>query len=120
MTSSAVHLPELILIVAACVLFLVGVSNRTARARRRSSRAGGAGAGVCRLLHPARWPTTPASRALVDSHDTFRVFQFAQYIKMLAAGVGILLVLLAWPTNARRDRQPALDFGTERRRILRR
>ena len=40
-------------------------------------------------------------------------FQFANYIKLLAAGVGILLVLLAWPTNATRPATPRSNFGTE-------
>ena len=40
-----------------------------------------------------------------------RVYAFAHYVKMLASAVGVLLVLLAWPTNAQATGNPALDFG---------
>ena len=39
--------------------------------------------------------------------------RFANYVKLVAAGVGILLVLLAWPTNADANGSRSIDFGTD-------
>src|SRR5207302_1863519 len=39
-----------------------------------------------------------SDRLWTDPSGTLRLFNFAQYIKLLAAGIGIILVLLAWPT----------------------
>src|SRR4029079_14970691 len=50
---------------------------------------------------------------LVDSYNAFRVFHFAQYIKALSAGVGILFVLLSWPTDPQATGNSSLNFGTE-------
>jgi hypothetical protein len=48
-----------------------------------------------------------------DPSGAFRVGSFAQYIKMLSAGVGIMLALLAWPSDRQATGNSALNFGTE-------
>ena len=48
-----------------------------------------------------------------DRYDTFRLFTFGHYIKLLTAAVGVLLVLLAWPTNAEATGNSAMNFGQE-------
>ncbi len=102
-------LPELILCAVACVLFLLGVSSK-AGARRLAPVIAIAALLVVfgmQLMAPER------SATLADQYNTFRVFHFAAYIKMLAAGVGVLFVLLAWPTNREATGNSALDFGAE-------
>src|SRR5207244_2097248 len=44
---------------------------------------------------------------------SLRFSTVVQYIKLLSAGVGILFVLMAWPTDARATGNSALNFGTE-------
>ncbi len=87
-------LPELILVGTACVLFLLGV---VARASARRLAAGLALAALLAVF--GLQLATPLTQTLADSQGAVRVFAFAQYIKLLAAGVGAVLVLLAWPGN---------------------
>src|SRR5258706_14335974 len=53
------------------------------------------------------------ARAATDASATFRVFHFAQYVKLLTAGIGAILVLLAWPTNAEGTGNSAMNVGQE-------
>src|SRR3954467_5442511 len=101
-------LPELILISVACVLLLMGVSPRPATRRLVPWIALLALAGVF-----AYQLVNHATTTLADPGNAVRVFHFAEYIKMLAAGVGILFVLLAWPSNLGPRGNAALNFGTE-------
>src|SRR5207344_1059956 len=50
---------------------------------------------------------------VIDAFRTFKLYTFAYYIKMLAAGVGILLVLLAWPSNSDATGNAAINYATE-------
>src|SRR5688500_13397120 len=102
-------LPELILAAVACVLFLLGVSSRPA-ARRLAPVLS-----ILALLVVFWMELTAETRAtaLVDDFGTFRIFNFAHYIKMLTAGVGVLFVLLAWPTNRDATGNSALDYGPD-------
>src|SRR5262249_5514262 len=50
---------------------------------------------------------------LADPYGSFHVFAFAQFVKTLAAGVGILFVLMSWPTNDQGTGNGSLDVGTE-------
>src|SRR5207248_8515011 len=56
---------------------------------------------------------TSPLRPLADESGTIRIFNFAQYVRLLAAGVGILLVLLAWPSNRDATGSAAIDYATE-------
>src|SRR5688572_31995573 len=102
-------LPELLLTAVACVLFLLGVSSK-AGARRLAPVL----AIVALIVVFAMQITADDLTAtLADQYQTFRVYSFTNYIKMLAAGVGVLLVLLAWPTNREATGNSALDFGAD-------
>jgi NADH-quinone oxidoreductase subunit N len=48
-----------------------------------------------------------------DPWQTVLIFRFQEYVKLIAAGAGVLLVLLAWPTNDDATGNPALQFGHE-------
>jgi NADH-quinone oxidoreductase subunit N len=56
---------------------------------------------------------TPVHGLLHDQWNTVFVYTFAEYVKLIAAGTGILLVLLAWPTNADGTGNPAIQYGYE-------
>jgi NADH-quinone oxidoreductase subunit N len=107
-------LPELILVAVACVLLLMGASPRRA-ARKATPFIALAGLAFVFLYQLGRTGGADAGSAAVvtDFARTFRVYHFAEYIKLLAAGVGILFVLLSWPTNREATGNGALDFATE-------
>src|SRR5687768_14220519 len=101
--------PELILITVACALMLLGVV-RSAAARRAA-----AWIALITLVVLFGWQLTQPTpqQTLADDQGTVRVYAFANYIKMLAFGVGALLVLLAWPTDRDATGNSAMNFGTE-------
>src|SRR4051794_40619969 len=102
--------PELVLITTACVLILMGAA-RSAGVRKVVP--------ILALLALAfvfvyQLMQDPSSAGVLsDPARTLRVFTLAQYVKLLAAGVGILLVLLAWPSNRDATGNAAIDFSTE-------
>jgi NADH-quinone oxidoreductase subunit N len=44
---------------------------------------------------------------------TVHVYEFARYVKILSSGMGILLVLLVWPSNRDATGGPAHNFASE-------
>jgi NADH-quinone oxidoreductase subunit N len=100
--------PELVLITVACVLLLMGASQRVAVRRVIPWIAAAA------LLFVFGYQfTRPDSAVLGDASGSVRVYYFAQYIKLLAAGIGLLFVLLAWPSNRDATGNGAIDYATE-------
>jgi NADH-quinone oxidoreductase subunit N len=102
-----VMLPELVLIGTACILFMLGMSSRsTARlASPWLALLALLGAFVLQVMHYG----TPQ----IDEYGTFRIHNFAHFIKLIASGIGILFVLLAWPDNKEGTGNSALDYGHE-------
>jgi len=102
--------PELVLCTVACVLLLMGVSMKSATRRAAPVLAIIALviAGISQLSMVAghaprfdlRW-------------NTVRVYEFARYVKLLSSAIGVLLVLLAWPSDREADGGPAHHFGQE-------
>jgi NADH-quinone oxidoreductase subunit N len=102
-------LPEIILVTVACVLTLVGCSMKVASRKVAPFLALLALVAAFIVL----CTRSDAAHAGYDFTNTFRIFHFADFIRTLAVGVGILLVLLAWPTNAEGTGNPALNVGQE-------
>src|SRR5581483_10810962 len=100
---------ELILIIAAAVLFLLGMSN--APGARKLAPALALIALLVVFFMELFGGTDNGAKG--DAFGVVRVTQFATYIKMLAAGVGTLFVLLSWPTDARATGNSALNYNTE-------
>ena len=48
-----------------------------------------------------------------DMWNTVSIYAFQAYIKLITAGIGILLVFLAWPTNRDASGNPAIQYGHE-------
>src|SRR2546428_3090796 len=105
-------LPELILTGMACVLLLVGVSTWASARRLAPVLALATLAGVFAMQV---WTVmvTGASGPVADPWNTVRQSAFSDYIKLLASGVGVLLVLLAWPTNPDATGSRSLNFGAD-------
>ncbi len=102
-------LPELILVSVACILFLVGVSPKA------GARQAAAVIALLTLVGVFGWLITraPMSGTLMDQWRTFRVFEFARFIKILTAGMGVLLLLLAWPSNRDATGNASLEYGKD-------
>src|SRR4051812_35792463 len=100
--------PELLLVAVACVLLLLGVSTKEL-ARRITPM-------LALLTLVAIFVMQGAGIAVSQGTDewlTVRVGEMANYVKLLTAGVGALLVLLAWPTNAGGTGSRSMELGTE-------
>src|SRR5690606_5578937 len=105
-------LPEIILAGMALVLMLMGIS-KSATSRRTAPVL--ALMAVVASFIAAYMQTADVRTAgtLADPFNIVRLHEFGQYIKLLTAAVGVLLVLLAWPSNEDATGNPALHFGTE-------
>jgi NADH-quinone oxidoreductase subunit N len=106
-----VILPELVLVLVACALFLLGIS---ARAAARRVAAWLALVAVVAVVVIQGWGLAWASQfTLSDPWNTLEVGPFANYVKLLTGVVGVMLVLLAWPTNPDATGSASLDFGRD-------
>lgn len=106
--------PEMVLTVAACVLFLLGVSRRVAVRRLSALLAVLTLAGVFfGLLASGAGGVLMGGQAVADPWHSVRIVEFGYYIKILVAGVGILLALLAWPGNRQATGNSAMDVGQD-------
>ena len=103
-------LPEIILCAVACVLLLMGVSMKasTRRAAPVLAIAALIFAGFSQLSMFA------GNAPRLDLRwNTVHIYEFARYIKILSSAIGIMLVMLAWPSNADATGGPAHHFGEE-------
>jgi NADH-quinone oxidoreductase subunit N len=103
--------PELILAAVACLLMLMGCSNKV------STRKTVPFVALIGLLFVFFMMCIKAGSAhesvTQDLADTLQLSSFSQFIKILTAGVGVILLLLAWPTNAEGTGNSALNVGQE-------
>jgi NADH-quinone oxidoreductase subunit N len=100
--------PEILLIAAACFSLMLGVTKRP----------------FAKWLAPglalASLVIVFVSQGLnlyvhtgVDEFNTVRVGDMANYVKLLTAGIGAVLVLLNWPSNAAGSGAHSVELGTE-------
>src|SRR4051812_43538383 len=108
MELTRIILPELILGSVACLLLLLGVSNKPAVRRSAAGIALATCAGL--FLWLAAFGDSPTT-TLTDPTAAVRLGAFGYFIKLLTAGVGILLVLVNWPTNPDATGNRSLNFG---------
>src|SRR2546428_394301 len=99
--------PELILAVAAGLLFLMGCSRQAAMRRMAAIVAIGA------LLMAFFGELGHGDALMVDKFISLKIDPFAHYLRLLALGVGALLLLLSFPTNAGATGNSALEFGND-------
>jgi len=101
--------PELLLMAVAGALFLLGTA-RGILPRRLAPII----ALVCLLaVLEYQVPHLYSVLDFQDPHDAVHLTVFSQYIKLITAAIGILLVLLAWPANRDATGNSALNFGQE-------
>jgi NADH-quinone oxidoreductase subunit N len=101
--------PEILLTVVGSLLLLLG-AVQSAAARRLAPVA--ALFSLVVVFFAFLWHA-PLTGALTDRWHTLFVYTFQEYVKLIAAGTGILLVLLAWPTNSDATGNPAIQYGHE-------
>jgi NADH-quinone oxidoreductase subunit N len=106
-------LPELTLVTVACLLFLLGVS------RKASTRHICAWIALITLgaLFFVQLDVVARESILgvgpLDITGTVSSGAFLEYIRLIVFGVGAVLVLLAWPTNADATGSDSMNFGQE-------
>jgi NADH-quinone oxidoreductase subunit N len=117
-----VILPELVLVVIACGLLVLGISTKVSARRAAAALALVAIVAVTVI----QGMTVSQDSATIHSgfksadgleelrgFDAIEVGPFANYIKLITGIVGTLLVLLAWPTNPDATGSRSLDFGRD-------
>ena len=102
-------LPELTLTAFAVVLFLLGVT-RSPAVRRMVPWIALFGLVMSLLAAIAQ---AGASVQRIDFTGSILGGSFSDFVKILAAGVGIFFVLLSWPTNPDATGNSALRFGSD-------
>ncbi len=105
-------LPEIILAGMALVLMLMGIS-KSATSRRTAPVLTLVALIAAFIAAYMQTDNLRYSGTMADPFNVVRLHEFGQYIKLLTAAVGVLLVLLAWPSNDDATGNPSLHFGTE-------
>ena len=115
MLHSLTHLllPELLLATVACVLMLLGCSMKISFRRLVPMLAMGALVLAFIIQLNRQGVDNTVSKPAYDEMFTLRLHHFGQYIKLLAAGIGALLLLLSWPTNATANGNDSFNVGQE-------
>src|SRR6185312_3428325 len=101
--------PESLLVLVGCVLLLFGTS-KTPSARKLTPILALLALLAIFLIELFTGTVDHLNHAVAD---TVLVFRFEIYVKLISAGAGIMLVLIAWPTNRDGTGNPALQFGHE-------
>ena len=101
--------PEILLLVVGCFLLLIGLMRDPISRRLAAILALSSLAVVFIILL-----VMPEESVRIDDYwHTVAVAGFQTYIKLIASGTGILLMLLAWPTNSDATGNPAIQYGHE-------
>ena len=103
-------LPEIILAATACGLFLLGTSTRVLSRRLAAELALVAVVAVF-LIECFR--AVSGGPSVVDAGGAIHAQPFSEFVKLIATGVGALLVLLNMPTNADATGTSASQTGTD-------
>ena len=111
-TLTSAMMPEILLAVVACLLFLLGTSSR-AFARRIAAELALIAVTVVFVMQAFHTRENAPVVSLVDSGGAVHIQALGQYVKLITAGMGILLVLLNWPTNRDATGSAALDTGSD-------
>jgi NADH-quinone oxidoreductase subunit N len=101
--------PEILLVVVGALLLLGGVVQRASLRRSAPVIA----FITLAVIFAAFFAESPIRHAATDRWNTVSVYTFQQYVKLITAGIGVLLVLLAWPTNDDATGNPAIQYGHE-------
>src|SRR5688572_16084567 len=106
-----VILPELVLVIVACALLLLGISSKVTMRRLAAQLAL---VSVLAVVAIQWWMMGGTVQPTVsDEWKTLEVGPFANYVKLITGVVGVMLILLAWPTNRDATGSPSLDFGKD-------
>jgi NADH-quinone oxidoreductase subunit N len=100
--------PEVVLCATACVLFLLGVYNQP-WLRKLSAEI--ALISLLCLFVAECYRTSVPTDSIIDAGGSVHTQAFSEYIKLIATGIGCLLVLLNMPTNRDGSGGNASNFG---------
>ena len=104
--------PELVLIVVACALFFLGTVHKAAPRRLSAMIALGTLA-IVFVWQGLAFLNDPSAPAVAYTFNVVRVGGFSAFVKAMVAGVGAVLVLLAWPGNRNATGSASMDFGED-------
>ena len=107
-------LPEIFLVVTACVLFLLGfvLRGHNGRASAIVALIGVAFAFAMASIQLGRMPDD-GSVVFADAFDGVRLTGFAMFVRVAALFVSITLVLLNWPTDRDQSGNASVNWGRD-------
>lgn len=107
-------LPEIFLVVTACVLFLLGFVTRESNGRAAASIAliGVVSAFAFAAIQLYRVPTD-GSVNLSDAYNAVRLTGFAMFVRCAALFTAIALILLNWPNNRDGTGNASVNWGRD-------
>jgi NADH-quinone oxidoreductase subunit N len=104
----SLRFPEVVLAATACLLFLLGTSTSPI-VRKLSAQV--ALLALLVVFVGQCIATSSYQKPIIDAGGSVHTQPFSDYIKLIASGVGILLVLLNMPTNRQGTGGNASDMG---------
>lgn len=104
--------PELVLITVACGLFFLGTLHKAAP-RRLSAMIALGTLVIVFVWQGFAFLNNPSAPAVADPFNVVRVGALSVFVKAMVAGVGAVLVLLAWPGNRNATGSASMDFGED-------
>lgn len=106
-------LPEIFLIVTACVLFLLPIFARNATGRAAATLALVGVAGALSMASVQYLSRSQASMAWIDTYGGLRVTGFSLFVRMAALFVAGMLVLLNWPGGRSGTGNASVNWGPD-------
>jgi NADH-quinone oxidoreductase subunit N len=106
-------LPELTLVAVACLLFLLGTSPKASSRHLSAWIALITLATLFFVQLNAVAKETVLGMGPLDITGTVNSGAFLEYVRLIVTGVGAMLVLLAWPTNADATGSDSMNFGQD-------
>ena len=107
-------LPEIFLVVTACVLFLLGFAIRGPRAGRAAAIVALIGVGFAFLFALLQYRNPDlVDLAVSDAYAGVRLTGFGMFVRVASLLVGIVLVLLNWPTEPDGSGNASVNWGRD-------
>jgi NADH-quinone oxidoreductase subunit N len=105
-------LPEIILVTAACVLFLLSFAGSRGTGRLAAS-VGLAGVVGALLVAMRQYASADEGSLGTDLYANFRVSGFGLFIRVAALAIGTLLLLLSWPSGKDAEGNASVHYGRD-------
>jgi NADH-quinone oxidoreductase subunit N len=102
-------LPEIVLVTAACALFLLGFLGAKNNGRLAAMLAL-LGVAIALVISVTQYKNGVGG---TDKYQNFRVSDFGLFIRVIALGIGTLILLLSWPWGPDAEGNSSVHYGKD-------